>query len=932
MVVSSNTVTKRTYNSDGLTTDFPVNTYNGNSVTGIILFDKADLQVYVAGVLQAEGTDYTITFTTPTEQQVGRLPNAQVEFTSAPAAGQLIVLVRDQAIEQDLDLLNANSTPPQDLEVQLDKLATFDQEVQEGIQRSLRLDPTVEPIDKLTTITPEANKVIGWNSVGDEVVNLTADEFLANLTADSGTITVINRDRDWYLEDFGGRGNDPTFDNTEAIIKAYTEEADGFVHLMPHIYYVYDGPGFSLPPGFTFVGQGKGETPVNTRDFDLNGTIIMMLGTGEKRHTLDRVSSMDIAGGKLINRAKSTGLAWDAQLASHYQLTDFTNADAVGTQRASLKPFSAAFHLTPGGGGGMRGIRVALGRQSDTGGTYKGLDVYASTSHSGLADDWDVGIWSQNRTQSIISDVACQGYFRLIGSLESCVAIDSKSPSSEFNSYYDCAFQGFTGRQIRGEDKYAITALTTNTIEIGWSASHVFETSGNVREGGDVYAYTGLSFAGDKLTLTGVTPDPVAAGVVVGNGIRPKNNDATGNFGFSGGRDERCRYGGLSHASRLLATSPALDTPFATASAGLIVAGDTLRHKEFHSPTVLSSEEIAAWFGDSNDITFSGATYVEGQTARSTIEGDFDVREGSQFIAMPFEGDVSRTDPSGSHYSPYPCGETGQFRDYGGHYNNSINFLPHFPSDAARFGSAPGYFKPRSQQNLGAAMPVNTGQFTHYIPKGDKHLIGPVDEDYITQSNYGDYQIRCQDGAQVELREDSVTCVQVDSTGLNIRSGDLLLEDGSIKVLNGTTSPEGSETASRGSLYIQNVDPASLWFKSSGTGNTGWVRIGSASAEGTERTISSGAIAVDGNLLFAVDTESDASTDDLISISGATHVGQIIVLRAANSGRTVVVTEDGSGNIHLSTASFSLTHVRDRIVLQWDGTYWVALSTSDNSG
>jgi hypothetical protein len=100
----------------------------------------------------------------------------------------------------------------------------------------------------------------------------------------------------------------------------------------------------------------------------------------------------------------------------------------------------------------------------------------------------------------------------------------------------------------------------------------------------------------------------------------------------------------------------------------------------------------------------------------------------------------------------------------------------------------------------------------------------------------------------------------------------------------------------------------------------------------TELTIATGAITLtssDGSRI-RVDTESDAATDDLDTISGGTD-GDVIVLRAESSVRTVVV-KHNTGNIRLDgSTDKSLTQVNDRIVLEFDGTNWLQWSFADNS-
>jgi len=96
--------------------------------------------------------------------------------------------------------------------------------------------------------------------------------------------------------------------------------------------------------------------------------------------------------------------------------------------------------------------------------------------------------------------------------------------------------------------------------------------------------------------------------------------------------------------------------------------------------------------------------------------------------------------------------------------------------------------------------------------------------------------------------------------------------------------------------------------------------------DGDEVTIASGVITASKSY-HEVDTESDASTDDLDTINGGSK-GMYLVLTAANSARTVVV-KDGTGNIQCS-GDFSLTHINDTITLIYNGSNWLEISRSNN--
>jgi hypothetical protein len=97
----------------------------------------------------------------------------------------------------------------------------------------------------------------------------------------------------------------------------------------------------------------------------------------------------------------------------------------------------------------------------------------------------------------------------------------------------------------------------------------------------------------------------------------------------------------------------------------------------------------------------------------------------------------------------------------------------------------------------------------------------------------------------------------------------------------------------------------------------------------SELTIATGAITVTGSY-HNVDTEADAASDDLDTISGGTD-GAILVLRANNDARTVVV-KDSTGNLEL-TGDMSLDNTQDTITLIFDNALsaWLEISRSDNT-
>lgn len=95
----------------------------------------------------------------------------------------------------------------------------------------------------------------------------------------------------------------------------------------------------------------------------------------------------------------------------------------------------------------------------------------------------------------------------------------------------------------------------------------------------------------------------------------------------------------------------------------------------------------------------------------------------------------------------------------------------------------------------------------------------------------------------------------------------------------------------------------------------------------TELTIAAGIITKTGPF-HRVDTESDASTDNLDTINGGSS-GDRVVLRAANGLRTVIV-KDTVGNLRLQ-GDFTMDNGEDTIELIFDVGVWLELSRSNNA-
>ncbi len=117
------------YAGNGSTQNFPV---------PFKIWAPSDLKVYRREA--ASQVDIPQTLTTDYTLDIAAYPGTgNVVFTVAPPAGATIVILRDMALTQELDLQASGAFAAENIEVQLDKLAAEIQTLRELMARSPRL-------------------------------------------------------------------------------------------------------------------------------------------------------------------------------------------------------------------------------------------------------------------------------------------------------------------------------------------------------------------------------------------------------------------------------------------------------------------------------------------------------------------------------------------------------------------------------------------------------------------------------------------------------------------------------------------------------------------------------------------------------------------------------------------------------------------------
>jgi hypothetical protein len=347
----------------------------------------------------------------------------------------------------------------------------------------------------------------------------------------------------------------------------------------------------------------------------------VLVGTGPKAHSItdDDLGGGFEMGGQIANPSNGQSYA-----ASHgtrsdfYRVLDFTNGDASGATKATAKTFSVGVKIADSNG--LHGIMITNNASGDVAHNFSGAD---------FGDDWDVGLWCLNSDRSQVSKVSSWGYFRMAALLFTNIAVGGATGQAERAEFSNCSFRGYRGVALRSTTGHTSTAATAATLEIAFSISHRWDTSGDFQLGtsGTVHTYSGLTFAGDKLTFTGVSPDP-SAGFTVGDEVSFNKP----NFGLSNTLFSHCHIGDMVHESgRFCVDDFFAGNAFNFQASALEISGRHVRQPMFTDCIIHSREDGGVFIHDGRDVVFSGG-YMESRSAVNDVGASID--RGTRFLAL----------------------------------------------------------------------------------------------------------------------------------------------------------------------------------------------------------------------------------------------------------------------------------------------------------
>ena len=175
MTISTTTI-KNSYSGNGSTTTFNY-TFK--------ITDQDDIDVIIRS---SSGTETTKTITTHyTVTGVGNASGGTVVFTSGniPSGTETVVLRRSTPQTQGVDLIENDPLPANTLEDALDKATSISQELQEQVDRSIKISRTntMTSTEFTTSATDRANKVLSFDSSGELAVTQELGTFRGNWAA-----------------------------------------------------------------------------------------------------------------------------------------------------------------------------------------------------------------------------------------------------------------------------------------------------------------------------------------------------------------------------------------------------------------------------------------------------------------------------------------------------------------------------------------------------------------------------------------------------------------------------------------------------------------------------------------------------------------------------------------------------------------------------
>lgn len=199
MTINDTTDTRDEYTASASQTTFPYTFW---------IKETSDLAVYVNGTLKTLTTDYTVS----TIQD----PNGgNVIFNSGLTANDVVVITYEPSLARATDFLTSGNLKASALNLELDYLISLNQYLRNQNDRTIRISDTATG-SITTTITPSANDIIGWNSTGTALQNVS----ITSANIDTAVTAIDQFSSNYEKITINGDGAETNFSFTETLTSA----------------------------------------------------------------------------------------------------------------------------------------------------------------------------------------------------------------------------------------------------------------------------------------------------------------------------------------------------------------------------------------------------------------------------------------------------------------------------------------------------------------------------------------------------------------------------------------------------------------------------------------------------------------------------------------------------------------------------------------
>jgi len=155
----SNTTNKVIYQGDGSTTEFPFS---------FRIFEETDLVVSLYEI--ATGIETELTLNSDYTVTINGDNGGTVIMATAPSSSYKLIIKRILPLTQETDYVEGDPFPAESHERALDKLTMITQQLNEQLDRTVKVDITQTSVDTTLPI-PEALKFLRWNSDASKLEN-----------------------------------------------------------------------------------------------------------------------------------------------------------------------------------------------------------------------------------------------------------------------------------------------------------------------------------------------------------------------------------------------------------------------------------------------------------------------------------------------------------------------------------------------------------------------------------------------------------------------------------------------------------------------------------------------------------------------------------------------------------------------------------------